>query len=210
MYSSPMSHRHFVPSALLVAALFTFGSAPARTLLAQASGAVEAGLPHTHAAGKPSAVLTVHTAQGTISLTLADLQTMPQATVSVFNAHNQQNEIYSGPLVSAVLAKAGIVLTEASQHGLLDSYMLAQGTDGYFVLYSAAEVEPGLHKDTAIVALAQAGQPLTRTGAFQLISPEDAKPARWVRNLTALTVIAIGSPTPDAVPPPEGMTKQKP
>ena len=205
-----MTNRHSVPSALLVLAGFFVAVAPARTLLAQASGRAEAGMPHTHPTAQPSTVLTVRTAQSAVSLTPADLQAMPQTTVSVFNAHTQKNESYTGPLVSAVLAKAGVVLTEASQHVLLDSYVLAQGTDGYFVLYSAAEVQPGLHKDPAIVALAQGGQSLTRTGAFQLISPEEMKPARWVRNLTALTVVAVPISVLDTGPSASGTTKQKP
>ena len=128
------------------------------------------------------------------TLHLADLQAMPQTTVQVFNAHTKQKESYSGPSVAAVLAKAGVALGEKTQHEILDSYVLGTGTDGYFVVFSGAELQPGLHKTEAIVAIAQGGQPLTRTGAFQLIDPEDAKPARWVRNLKALTVVAVPGP----------------
>lgn len=123
-----------------------------------------------------------------VSLSLADLQALPQVTVAVTNAHTKANETYAGPMVAEVLAKAGLVLSAATQHVLLDSYVVAAGTDGYFVIFSAAELEPGLHKAHAIVALTQSGEPLTQAGAFQLIEPGDTKPARWVRNLNSLAV----------------------
>lgn len=148
-------------------------------------------MPHEHAEAKPSTSLTVHAADRTLTLALSDLQAMPQTSVSVFNAHSKQNETYSGPLVSDVLAKAGVTLSEQTQHSILASYVVATGTDGYFVVFSGAELQPGLHKTQAIVAIAQSGQPLTRTGAFQLIDSADAKPARWVRNLNSLSVLPV-------------------
>ena len=149
----------------------------------------------THpAASQPSTALGVRAGEKTLTLSLAELQAMPQITVSVFNAHSKQNETYTGPLVADVLAKAGVTLSEKTQHGVLDSYVLASGTDGYFVVFSGAELQPGLHKAQAIIAVAQAGQPLTRTGAFQLIDSVDVKPARWVRNLNALSVVSVTAP----------------
>ncbi len=146
---------------------------------------------HEHAPAQPSTALTVQAGNRKVTLSVADLQAMPQTTVSVFNGHTQQNESYTGPLVSEVLARAGVTLSEATQHAVLDSYVLAAGTDGYFVVFSGAELQPGLHKAQAIVAIAAAGQPLARSGAFQLIDGAEVKPARWVRNLSALTVVPV-------------------
>ena len=142
----------------------------------------------------PSTSLAVRVGDRTVNLSLTELQDMPQTTVSVFNAHSKQTESYSGPLVADVLARAGLTLSEKTQHGLLDTYVVASGTDGYFVVFSGAELQPGLHKAQALIAIAQAGQPLTRTGAFQLIDAADVKPARWVRNLNGLTVVPVPSP----------------
>ena len=155
-----------------------------------------AGMHHAHVPAAPSIALAVHAGTASATLSLADLQAMPQTTVTVFNAHNKQNETYAGPLVSDVLAKAGVALSEETQHAILDSYVIAAGTDGYFVLFSGAELQPGLHKPQTIIALTQAGQPLGQNGAFQLIDTGEVKPARWVRNLTSLTVVPVTSPTP--------------
>ena len=149
---------------------------------------------HDHPPAQPSTTLAVHVGGQTVTLTLADLQAMPQTTVSVLNAHTQQTETYSGPPVADVLARAGLTLGEKTQHGVLASYVVASGTDGYYVVFSGAELQPGLNKSQALIAVAQAGQLLTRTGAFQLIDPTDVKPARWVRNLNALAVVVVAAP----------------
>jgi hypothetical protein len=39
-----------------------------------------------------------------------------------------------------------------------------------------------------IVATSMDGKPLGADGALKLISTEDKKPQRWVRNLTAITM----------------------
>ena len=155
----------------------------------------EAG--HTEKASSPSAALEISFgAQPALTLQRADLEAMPQVTVEVFNAHTKQKETYSGPLVATVLAKAGVALAENTQRSILDSYMLGTGTDGYFVVFSGAELQPGLHKSQIIVAITRAGQPLTATGTFQIIDPEDAKPARWVRNLKSLVVVPVTGAAP--------------
>ncbi len=148
---------------------------------------------HDHAPAQPSTVLTVNLSGHSASLSLADLQALPQTTVAVHNEHTKADETYSGPLVSDVLTKAGMTLSEATQHNVLDSYVTAAGTDGYFVVFSGSELQSGLHKAQVIIAIAQSGQPLTRTGAFQLIDPLDVKPARWVRNLSALTMTPVAA-----------------
>jgi hypothetical protein len=139
--------------------------------------------------GAPSTTLTINTATGQpLTLSLADLKALPQQTITVHNAHQNADETYSGPLLSDVLAKAGLVLSEKTEHPMLHQYVIATGTDKYWVLYSLAEVQPGLHKAKVIVAIARSGEPLTTAGQFELIDDTDVKPARWVHNVTTLTI----------------------
>jgi hypothetical protein len=145
--------------------------------------------PHTHTMGTPSTTLTITTETGQpLILKLADLQALPQQTITAHNAHSKADETYTGPLLSDVLAKAGIVLTEKTEHPMLHQYVIATGTDKYWVLYSLAEVQPGLHTAKVIVAIARSGQPLTTSGQFELIDDTDVKPARWVHNVTTIAV----------------------
>ena len=184
-----------IPPTLLLS--FALATVPG-LLAAQTPGDTGSGrprgdaVPHAEKPSKPSTSLQVNVpGHPGITLSLADLNALPQVTVEVLNAHTKTNETFSGPLVSDVLAKGGVTLSEATQHGVLDSYVMGTGTDGYFVIYSGAELQPGLHKAQTIVATAEAGKPLGRTGAFQLVDAGDVKPARWVRNLQAITVVSV-------------------
>jgi hypothetical protein len=114
---------------------------------------------------------------------------MPQKTVSVHNEHTKMDESYAGVALGDLLAKAGFVVTNATHRTMLRSYLKVEGTDKYWVLYSVTEVEGSEHKGDVIVATSMDGKGLGADGELKLISTEDAKPQRWVRNLTAVTMV---------------------
>ena len=162
--------------------------------------------PHDHMATKPpqtgdampakppvpaSKSLNVTFEGRTITLTVEDLLNMPQVTVHVHNAHSQKDETYTGPLVSEVLAKAGLVSNRETQPLILHSSLVATGTDHYFVLYSLAEVEPAFSTGQSIVAVMRNGLPDEPGGVIQIINTADAKPARWVHGLANLNVMSL-------------------
>jgi hypothetical protein len=127
-------------------------------------------------------------------LPLTSLSALPQVTVHVFNAHRQKKEDYTGPLLSDVLAKAGLVASSKTEPLILHSGVIATGTDKYFVLYSLAEVEPMFTKSQVIVALTKnGGQPNTEAGNIELINTDGAKPARWLHGLTSLSVVTLSN-----------------
>jgi hypothetical protein len=69
--------------------------------------------------------------------------------------------------------------------------VVAQGMDHYSVLYSLAEIDPTIHTGDVIVADTLDGQKLTQDGAFKMVSSEERRPARWVRNLTSISVVKV-------------------
>ena len=71
---------------------------------------------------------------------------------------------------------------------MLRSYIVAEGMDKYWVLYSVTEIEGSEHNGDVIVATSLGGKPLGEDGQFKLVDSEDKKPQRWVRNLSAITV----------------------
>jgi hypothetical protein len=71
----------------------------------------------------------------------------------------------------------------------LSSYLIATGSDGYSVALSLAEVELGAHSGEIMVADARDGQPLGKSGPYELIVPDDKRPARWVHNLGSITLL---------------------
>jgi hypothetical protein len=140
----------------------------------------------------PSARLTIHTYDGK-SLTLSpdELAALPHKSVSVFNAHTKANETYSGVPLADLLSKVGVPLGESVRGKLFLIGIVAQGTDGYGVLYSLAEIDPVIHTGDVIVADMVDGQKLGKDGAFKMVSSEERRPARWVRNLTSISVVKV-------------------
>jgi hypothetical protein len=139
----------------------------------------------------PSHSLTV-TFQGRLTtLSIEDLLALPQVTVHVHNAHRNTDEQYTGPLVSDVLAKAGLSPAHENEQAILHSAVIATATDHYFVVYSAAELEPAFTTGQSIIAVMKSGLPDTEGGLIQLINANAAKPARWVHGLTNLNIMAV-------------------
>ena len=140
----------------------------------------------------PSTRLTIKTYEGkTLILTPEELAALPHKSVSVFNAHSKTNETYSGVPLADLLSKAGVPLGEAVRGKLFMVGVVAAGTDGYGVLYSLAEVDPAIHTGDVIVADTVDGKKLDKDGAFKMVSSEERRPARWVRNLTSISVVKV-------------------
>ena len=145
----------------------------------------------THARAEISGTLTLTLDGVSVQLSPADLGSMPQTTLTVRNAHSQAQESYTGVAMSDLLTKAGFPSSRQNQQRLLHSYLRAQGSDFYFVLYSGTEIESNLHSGNVIVALQLNGGSLGADGHFKLVSSEDTRPARWVRNLVSLTLVTV-------------------
>jgi hypothetical protein len=143
---------------------------------------------HQHAAAVPSTSLTLTMDGKVMTLSVAELQAMPQKTVNVHNEHTKTEEIYSGVLLGDLLAKYGLPVGQATHRKMLGSYLVAEGTDKYWVLYSVTEVEASEHDGSVIVATSMNGKPLGEDGQLKLVDSADKKPQRWVRNLAAITV----------------------
>jgi hypothetical protein len=87
-----------------------------------------------------------------------------------------------------LLTRLGV---SAKPHGKdLGFYLVAVGSDGYQAVYSLAEVNPDVHDATVIVADTQDGKPITGEGPLKLIATRETHPARWVRNLAGVRVMA--------------------
>ena len=167
------------------------------TLLAQTDHHDAANPPGPHAEPMkkpvpPSHQVTVNFQGKVTTFTVEDLLKMPQVTVHVHNAHRDNDETYAGPLLSDVLAAAGLTSSKETQPLILHSSIVATGTDKYFVLYSCAEVEPAFSNSKVIVAIMKSnGLPDTEGGNIQLVNTDGAKPARWIHGLTYLNVMSL-------------------
>ncbi len=160
-------------------------TAPATT---QTAPQVNDLVAHAHTPSVPSSVLTLTAPGKTLTFTPADLKAMPHKTVTVHNEHTQTSETYTGVPLTDLLTLAGVPVGKDLRGKAFLLYILAEGTDHYRVLYSLSEVDPVNHTGDVIVADTLNGSALTTDGALKLVSSEDKRPARWVRNLTAITI----------------------
>ena len=142
-----------------------------------------------HTASTPSTTLKVTGLDGKeMTYSVADLKAMPHKTVAVYNEHAKTNESYSGVPLTKLLAKAGAPTGEKLRGKGFLLYVVAEGTDHYKVVYSIDETDPTNHAGDVIVADTLNGAAIGADGAFKLVSSEDKRPARWVRNLSAITL----------------------
>lgn len=127
-----------------------------------------------------------------VTISAADLQSMPRKTLEVHNAHTGATETYQGVELSLLLGRLDAPLGQKLRGKALAMYVVAEGTDKYRALYSLAEVDPAFHNGTVIVADREGGQqPIAKDGPFKLVNTEDKRPARWVRNLASIQLSSV-------------------
>ncbi|WP_263409694.1 molybdopterin-binding protein [Terriglobus tenax] len=145
--------------------------------------------PMAHAPASASTSLTITGPGGKVlKLSPEDLKAMPHKTAEVFNEHAKAKESYSGVPLSDLLKQVDAPTGEKLRGKLYLLGVIAEGADHYRVLYSLAETDPANHTGDVLIADQVDGKPIDKDGAFKLISTEEKRPARWVRNLTAITV----------------------
>jgi DMSO/TMAO reductase YedYZ molybdopterin-dependent catalytic subunit len=125
-----------------------------------------------------------------LQLSQEDLAKMPRARV-VLSSHGQSVE-YEGVWLHEVLAQAGAPTGDKLRGKALSSYVLAEAKDGYQILYSLAEVDPGIREGGVLVADMAAGQALDADhGPFRLIVAGDKVPARSARMVLRIKVVQL-------------------
>jgi hypothetical protein len=155
---------------------------------AQAPAAME----HHEAKVKiPSTSLTITADGKSVTFSLAEMLAMPQRTVKVHNGHSNAEETYTGVGMDELLKKFGVTLENGGAKKVYHTYVRVEGTDNYFVLYSASELERELHTGDALLALSVNGKPLAEDGQFKVVVEDDKKPARWVTNVNRVGIVTV-------------------
>jgi hypothetical protein len=91
-----------------------------------------------------------------------------------------------------VLALAGIQLGDTLRGPRMAEALLVEAGDGYKVVFALAEVDPAFATREIILADKRDGKALdAKEGPYRIVAPGDARPARWVRQVTTLRVIAV-------------------
>jgi hypothetical protein len=130
-----------------------------------------------------------------LSLTVADLKSLPRTTLHVTNPHENKSETYEGVLLEQLLQKAGAPHGDQLRGKLMTSFVIAEAEDGYKVVFALAELDSGITNSEVLVADTVDGAPIdAKRGPFRLVAPHDKRPARWVRMLKSITVSSPKDP----------------
>jgi hypothetical protein len=123
-----------------LACLMSLGLLVANAPRSQAQTAPMTMPEHAHTPSTPSTSLTLTIDGKTTTLSVADLQAMPQKTVTVHNDHLKVDETFTGVSLGDLLTKYVIPRHKTTHQKMLRSYIKAEGTDKYWVLYSVTEI----------------------------------------------------------------------
>jgi DMSO/TMAO reductase YedYZ molybdopterin-dependent catalytic subunit len=125
-----------------------------------------------------------------LTVSPADLKAMPRTTVTV---SEQGREIkYEGVLVGELLKRAGAPVGRDLSGKAVATYVRASAKDGYQVVFSLAELDPGFTSNDIIVADTIDGKPLfDYQGPFRIVAPHDKRGARSIRMLQRIEVVRL-------------------
>jgi DMSO/TMAO reductase YedYZ molybdopterin-dependent catalytic subunit len=125
-----------------------------------------------------------------LTVTAAELKAMPRTTVTV---SEEGREIkYEGVLVGELLKRAGAPVGRDLSGKAVATYVRASAKDGYQVVFSLAELDPGFTSNDIIVADTIDGKPLfDYQGPFRMVAPHDKRGARSIRMLQRIEVVRL-------------------
>ena len=133
-------------------------------------------------------------------LDAAALQALPSLTqtVSYQSGRGPQTHTYTGPSLWSVLQAASPAFDAAVKNDSLAHYVVATATDGYKVVYSLGELDPGFGNRQALLAhsevIAGLTRPLSSDGIARTTMPGDVKGGRYVSAVASLDIArAAGS-----------------
>ena len=126
-----------------------------------------------------------------LKLTLSDLAKMAHETVSLAEPDGSKIAYEGVPLIEN-LKKAGLPFGKEIRGKALAGYLLAEARDGYQVVFSLGELDPGLAETRVFVADRRDGKPLSdQQGPIRLVVASDKRPARSVRMIEGLHVVML-------------------
>jgi hypothetical protein len=122
-----------------------------------------------------------------VNLTAEDLAKMPRHAIKA--SEHGTSATFEGVLLSDVLAKVNVPIGEKLRGKALTQYVLVEAADGYRVVFALPELDTAFIDQPVYLVTKRDGKPLSeKEGPFRLVVPGDKRPARWVRQVTALKI----------------------
>jgi DMSO/TMAO reductase YedYZ molybdopterin-dependent catalytic subunit len=128
-----------------------------------------------------------------LALTLADLQGMPRIQVKVKEKDGSE-AAFEGVSLAEILKRSKPRLTEKCCGNAANTCVIVRAADNYRVVFSLSEIEPEFTDRVILLADRRDGKILpTPPGPLRLVVPGEKVHARWVRQVSALEVVRVGS-----------------
>jgi DMSO/TMAO reductase YedYZ molybdopterin-dependent catalytic subunit len=123
-----------------------------------------------------------------LTLQSADLKALPHLELSAADRDGKEHRYAGIPLIT-LLTQAGASAGAALKGKNLTKYVVVKAADGYEVVFALAELDPDFSTRTILLADSIDGAPLTDgVGPYRVVVPGEKKPARWIRQVTAIEV----------------------
>jgi hypothetical protein len=120
-----------------------------------------------------------------------DWKRLKHTSLSATNPHEKKPVTYSGVPLADLLKEAGVPSGENLRGKALATSIVVIANDGYQVVFSIAELDESIGNLQVLVADREDGKTLAQTvGPLRLVVPGDKRPARWVRMVKAIRVVA--------------------
>ena len=123
---------------------------------------------------------------------LSGLQALPQTTrtESYTAAGSPVTDTFTGPTLWSLLnAAGGIATNPAVKNDVLQTYVIATGTDGYKAVIAAGEIAPNFGHKPDLVAISDSGGTLPGSaGVARVTASGDVAGGRYVSNTASLQV----------------------
>ena len=123
-----------------------------------------------------------------VDLTEQDLAKLPRVKADVVTEKGIA-AVYEGVAVSEILRRVDAPFGKAMRRDGMTLYLIVTASDGYKVLFALPEVDPAFTDRVVLIADHRDGKSLsTAEGPFRMIVPGEKLHARWIRNVTTLSL----------------------
>jgi hypothetical protein len=113
---------------------------------------------------------------------------LPHRTVTV-TEENGESATYSGVDLGVLLARNGAPQGEALHGSAVADYVVVHASDGYRAVFALVELDPRFTDKIVLLADKRNGAPIgSDLGPFHIVVPDEKHHARWVRNVTDISV----------------------
>lgn len=124
-----------------------------------------------------------------LALSAADLAGLPRVSFKAVSEHGGEVQ-FSGVPLGEIAKLAGVPLGENLSGPRLADFLLVETADGNKVVFALPEIDPAFADRVVLLADQANGKPLSdKDGPFRIVVPGEERQGRWVRRVTAISVL---------------------